>query len=198
VPFATVAALALDVARIAEGCGLTVALKTSGASGIHIVLPLPPRTSYETSASLAFRLAEAAVAANPERATMERSVKARPKGSIYVDALQNARGKSMAAPYSARARPAASVSAPLRARELTRRLRIDAFTVDTMPARLARTGDLWGDAIATRPTARALSRAMAALQDTSAAPPPRRGSSRSSRVGGTHAGSAAGRRARRA
>ena len=59
-----------------------------------------------------------------------------------------------------------------------------------MPARLARTGDLWGDAIATRPTARALARAMAALQDASAAPPPRRGGSGRRRAGGTHAGPA--------
>jgi bifunctional non-homologous end joining protein LigD len=198
VPFSQVSALARDVARVAEECGLAVALKTSGASGIHIVLPLPPRTSYETSAALALHLAEAVVASNPKRATLERSVTSRPKGSIYVDALQNARGKSMAAPYSVRAKPAASVSAPLRARELTSRLRIDAFTVGTMPARLARAGDLWGDAIATRPTARALARAMAALHDSAAAPPPRRESTRRSRAGGTHARPAAGRRARRA
>jgi len=198
VPFGDVAALAREVVRIAEVCGLSVALKTSGASGIHIVLPLPPRTSYETSADLALRLAEAVVAANPETATVERGVKARPKKSIYIDALQNARGKSMAAPYSVRARPAASVSAPLRPRELSGRLRIDAFTVGTFPARLARTGDLWGDAIATRPTARTLARAMAALQDASAAPPPRRGSSGRRRAGGKHAGPAPGRRARSA
>jgi len=198
VPFADVAALAREIVRIAEACGLTVAVKTSGASGIHVVLPLPPRTSYETSADLGMRLAEAVVAANPERATVERSIKERPKKSIYVDALQNARGKSMAAPYSVRAKAAASVSAPLRPRELTSRLRLDAFTVGTMPARLTRAGDLWGDAIATRPTARSLARAMAALQDASSAPPPRRGSTGRSRAGGTHAGSAAGRRARRA
>ena len=198
VPFAEVAALAREVVRIAEACDLTAVVKTSGASGIHIVLPLPARTSYETSADLAMRLAEAVVAANPERATVERSIKARPKKSIYVDALQNARGKSMAAPYSVRAKAGASVSAPLRPRELTNRLRIDAFTVGTMPARLTRAGDLWSDAIATRPTARALARAMAALQDASAAPSPPRGSTGRSRVGGTHAGSAAGRRPRRA
>ena len=197
VPFADVAALAREVVRIAEACGLTVALKTSGASGIHIVLPLPPRTSYETSAELALRLAEAVVTANPGTATVERGVKARPKGSIYVDALQNARGKSMAAPYSVRARPAASVSAPLRPRELTHRLRIDAFTVGTIPARLTRAGDLWADAIATRPTARTLARAMAALQDASSAPPPRRGSSGRRRAGGTDAGPARGRRTQR-
>ncbi|MBW8771264.1 MAG: hypothetical protein JF589_16035 [Gemmatimonadetes bacterium] len=198
VPFSQVAALAREVTRIAETCGLTVAIKTSGASGIHVVLPLPPRTSYETSAALALGLAEAVVAANPERATLERGVKARPKGSIYVDALQNARGKSMAAPYSVRAKPAATVSAPLRARELTSRLRIEAFTVKNMPARVARTGDLWGEAVATRPNARMLARAMATLQDASAASPPRRERTRRSRVGGTHAGPASRRRARRA
>src|SRR5688500_8572486 len=184
VPFGDVAALAREVARIAEACGLTVALKTSGASGIHVVLPLPPRTSFETSADLALRLADAVVATNPERATVERGVKARPKRSIYVDALQNARGKSMAAPYSVRARPAASVSAPLRERELTGRLRIDAFTIGSIPARLTRAGDLWADAVATRPTARALARAMAALQDASSAPPPRRGGGGRRRAGG--------------
>jgi bifunctional non-homologous end joining protein LigD len=198
VTFAEVAALAREVIRIAEASGLTVAVKTSGASGIHVVLPLPPRTNYETSAELALRLAQAVVAASPATATVERGVKARPKKSIYVDALQNARGKSMAAPYSVRARPAASVSAPLRPRELTSRLRIEGFTIGNMPARLTRVGDLWGDAVATRPTTRMLARAMAALQAASTAPPPRRGGSERRRAGGTHAGSAAGRRARRA
>jgi bifunctional non-homologous end joining protein LigD len=198
VSFSEVATLAREVARIAVACGLTIALKTSGANGIHIVLPLPPRTSYETSAQLALRLAEAVVATDPKRATLERGIKARPKGSIYIDVLQNARGKSMAAPYSVRAKPAASVSAPLRERELTGRLRIEAFTVKTIPSRVARAGDLWGDAISTRPTARSLARAMTALQDAAAAPPPRRESTTRSRVGGTHAGPASGRRARRA
>ena len=198
VPFSRVVALSREVARIAKACGLTVALKTSGASGIHIVLPLPLRTSYETSAALALALAGAVAAADPEHATLERGIKARPKGSIYVDALQNARGKSMAAPYSVRAKPAAPVSAPLRERELTSRLRIETFTVKSMPARLTRTGDVWGDAIATRPSARALARAMATLQDVSAASPPRRERTRRSRVGGTHAGPAPRRRARRA
>jgi bifunctional non-homologous end joining protein LigD len=223
VPFGTVAKLAAEVARIAEACGLSVALKTSGASGIHIVLPLPPRTTYETSAALALSLAQAVVAAHPDVATVERSVKARPKGSIYVDALQNARGKSMAAPYSVRARTAASVSAPLRTQELTSRLRIDAFTVATMPTRLKRTGDLWGEAIGTRPTARALARAMAALEGAApatartadvpvrkaSAKPVRKTTTRTTRkrgatrkarttAGDSHAGSTARRRAPRA
>jgi len=198
VPFGTVCRLAREVARIAEGCGLSTAIKTSGASGIHIVLPLPSRTAYETSASLAQRLAAAVVAAHPDVATVERSVKSRPKGSIYVDALQNARGKSMAAPYSARARTSGSVSAPLRERELTSRLRIDAFTVRTMPARLTRVGDLWGDAIATRPSARAIERAMATLDDATSAPPPSARRSARKTAGGPHAGPSSRPRARSA
>jgi bifunctional non-homologous end joining protein LigD len=198
VPFNTVSMLAREIARIAEGCGLQPAIKTSGASGIHIVLPLAPATTYETSATLALRLAEAAVAAHPDVATIERGVKSRPKGTIYVDAMQNARGKSMAAPYSVRARSSASVSAPLRERELTSRLRIDAFTVRSMPGRLARTGDLWGDAIATRPTARAIARAMAALADAASAPTPSAGRPARKTAGGPHAGPKSRRRPRSA
>jgi len=196
VPFGTVAMLAKDVARIADECGLRTAIKTSGASGIHIVLPLAPRTTYETSTALAMHLAEAVVALHPDVATVERSVKARPKGSIYVDALQNARGKSMAAPYSVRARVSASVSAPLRERELTSRLRIDAFTVRSMPGRLARAGDLWADAIATRPTARMIDRAMAALDDAASAPSPTTARTARRTAGGRNAGSTTRRRGR--
>jgi len=198
VPLGTVAKLAREIARIAESNGLRLAIKTSGASGVHLVLPLAPRTTYETSATLAQHLAEAAVAAYPDLATVERSVKARPKRSIYVDALQNARGKSMAAPYSVRARASASVSAPLRERELTSRLRIDAFTVRTMPARVARTGDLWGDAIGERPTARTIARALTTLADAASAPPPSARRRARNPAGGPHAGSSSRPRARSA
>lgn len=174
VPFTAVVALARDILRIVRGCGLSMGVKTSGASGIHLVLPLPPKTSYDTSAHLAMQIAETIAAEQPERATTERSIKARPKRSIYVDALQNARGKSMAGPYSVRAKAAASVSAPLSERELTGRLRVDAFTVKTMPTRVARRGDLWGEAMSVRPTARAVDRAMTALDEARSAPTPSR------------------------
>ncbi len=163
VALSAVAALARDVARIAEGCELPIAVKTSGSTGIHLVIPLPVRTSFERSAELAMLIAEVVVAQRPEIATTERSIKARPLHSIYVDAMQNARGKSMASAYSVRATPTASVSAPLRPRELSARLSLSALTVKTMAARVARTGDVWGEAMAKRPTMRALTRAMAAL-----------------------------------
>ena len=193
VPFTDVVALARDVRTLGEECGFPVAIKTSGASGIHLVIPLPPGTTYDASARLAMLLAEVLVAARPEKATVERSIRARPKGTIYVDALQNARGKSMAGPYSVRARPAASVSTPLRDAELTGRLRTEALTVKTVPARISRWGDLWGAALAGAPTLCALARGMQLLEETLSAQTPGGGSTRS-RAGGAGAASGAGRR----
>ncbi len=182
VPFSAVVSLARDVLRVTGECGLSTAVKTSGSSGIHIVIALPPRTSYETSARLAMLIARVVAAARPERATVERSISARPPGTIYVDALQNARGKSAASAYSVRAKPGATVSAPLAPAELTGRLRLGAFTVATMPSRVMKRGDIFGEALAERPaTARALTRAMQVLDTTLAAKPPRGRQSRSGR-----------------
>ena len=167
VPFAWVVELAQEIVRIARHCELPVALKTSGSRGIHLVFPLPARTTYATSQALAELVARAATVARPELATVERSISARPERSIYVDALQNAHGKSMAAAYSLRARPAATASAPLRNRELTPRLKLAGFTIATVPARTDRMGDIWREGLAVRPTARALARAMAALAEAS-------------------------------
>jgi bifunctional non-homologous end joining protein LigD len=197
VPFSSVVALARDVREIARQCAVPIALKTSGSSGIHLVIPLPPRSSYEVSAQLAQLMARAVVAHRPELATVERTIRARPKGTIYVDALQNARGKSMACAYSARAREDATVSAPLRERELAPTLRIETFSIRTMPARVARTGDLWGDALATRASAATIRKALAALEqvleDAPATTKPKRGAKRS-RGGGEGAGADEGRR----
>ena len=179
VPFSAVVALARDVLRITAKCGLSAAVKTSGSSGIHLVIALPRRTPFETSARLAMLISEALVVVRPERATVERSIRARPKETIYVDARQNARGKSAASVYSVRATPKATVSAPLTAHELTGRLRLDAFTLATMPSRIAKRGDIFGEALAQRPTtARALTRAMQVLETTLPATQPRRGQTR--------------------
>lgn len=166
VPFAWVVELAQEIVKIARQCGLPVALKTSGSRGIHLVFPLPARSTYETSARLAELVARASTVARPDLATVERSIRSRPERSIYVDAMQNAHGKSMAAAYSLRARAAATASAPLRPRELTPRLKLGGFTATTMPARSERIGDIWREALAERPTARALARAMQGLETT--------------------------------
>lgn len=199
VSFSSVVQLAADILRIVQECGLSAAVKTSGSTGMHVVLPLPPRTSYETSVRLASRIAELTVKLRPGLATVERSIHGRPAGSIYVDAMQNARGKSAASAYSVRARKDATVSTPVEPDELTARLRMSAFTVRTVPARIARMGDIWGSALTGRPTTRALTRALQMLEDALDAPAKDAGAPRArkrGRAGGRDAGAGDARRPR--
>jgi bifunctional non-homologous end joining protein LigD len=101
-------------------------------------------------------IATSVAMAHPKVATVERSVAARPSGTIYVDYLQNVRGKSVAGAYSVRAKPGATVSTPLEWRELTDDLDPHEFTIDTAPARFAKVGDLWNTALKTRNSAATL------------------------------------------
>jgi bifunctional non-homologous end joining protein LigD len=158
VSFAQVVLLARGVKDEIDRAGLRAAVKTSGSRGIHIAVPLPARTRFDVAAAVARTLAERVTARHPEIATLERSIRARPKGSIYVDAQQNAEGKSVVAAYSVRARRGATVSAPLEWSELRRTLRLEAFTIETMPVRLRRTGDIWGAAMKRRNTKRVIDR----------------------------------------
>ena len=147
VPFSRVVELARLFAKRLREVKLAAAVKTSGSRGIHITIPLAPRTTYDASTRLAERIAAPILESHAELATLKRRIEERPRGSIYVDVQQNARGKSVVSAYSARARNGATVSAPLRWTELTGALRLERFTVPTMPRRLARVGDLWGDAL---------------------------------------------------
>ena len=80
---------------------------------------------------------------HPEAATVERALKRRGPGAVYLDCLQNGFGKSLACAYSARASDFAGVSTPLAWRELDGKLDPRNFTIRTMPARLRAVGDLW-------------------------------------------------------
>lgn len=160
VPFERVVELAALIGEELERLGLSAALKTSGSRGLHIVLPLPARTTYERSAQLADRIAARIATRYPKLATLERALKQRPRGTIYVDAQQNARGKSVASAYSVRERPGATVSAPLEWSELNERLRLEDFTIETVPRRIERIGDIWARAMKRRNAARTIDRAL--------------------------------------
>lgn len=160
VSFADVVTLAKYIKDELDNAGLKAAIKTSGASGMHIALPLPPKTAHDAAARIAAEIAGRVVEAHPDLATVERSLKSRPAGTIYVDAQQNAEGKSVVAAYSVRERTTATVSAPLDWKELRRTLRLESFTIKTMPARLRRVGDLWGSALKRRNTQRAIDRVL--------------------------------------
>ncbi|MEP7307394.1 MAG: DNA ligase D [Acidobacteriota bacterium] len=136
----------LDIARWIhdelEHIGAVGFPKTSGADGIHIYIPLPPGMPYEAGLIFCQIVATIVAQKHPEIATVERHVKAR-GARVYVDYLQNIRGKTLATAYSARASDYAGVSAPLTWKEIHDGVRREDFTIQTMPARLTAVGDLW-------------------------------------------------------
>ncbi|MDC4206443.1 MAG: hypothetical protein MPW13_19060 [Candidatus Manganitrophus sp.] len=103
-PWESVLRTARVTRAVFGGWGLSVYPKTSGSSGIHLYLPLEPIYDYGTVALFAEVVANEVALRVPEIATVVRTPSARKKGQVYVDWLQNARGKSVIAPYSARAK----------------------------------------------------------------------------------------------
>jgi bifunctional non-homologous end joining protein LigD len=134
--------VALVVRDVLKKHGLPGYPKTSGSRGIHIYVPIEPRTPYEEVSERAKALADEVVRAVPGLATVERRKAARGKSAIYVDWLQNARGKTMAAPWSVRARPGATVSMPLDWKAVERGARIESYTLRTA---WARASSAWDD-----------------------------------------------------
>jgi bifunctional non-homologous end joining protein LigD len=146
-PFSRVVEVARIVKEVLDELGLRAIPKTSGASGLHVVLPLESHVPNDGARMLAQLVATRVADRAPRIATVERSVRDRHAGAVYVDYLQNIRGKTVAGVYSARAREAPTVSVPLTWREVNGRLDPMSFTIDSVPRRLARTGDLWREAM---------------------------------------------------
>ena len=94
--------------------------KTSGSEGLHIYIPLPPGTPYEAGMLFCQIIATMVAAKHPKVATVERMVRRRKDGTIYVDYLQNIQGKTLACAYSARGSAFAGVSTPLTWKEVRR------------------------------------------------------------------------------
>ncbi|HEY9404933.1 MAG TPA: non-homologous end-joining DNA ligase [Pyrinomonadaceae bacterium] len=144
VDFTVVCDVALSTREILKGLGLESYVKTSGSRGLHVYVPIAAGHDYAQAARFAELVAARVVAENPEVATVERSLQKRKRARIYVDHMQNARGKSVVAPYSVRPRPGAPVSAPLAWEEVARKkIRPQDFTIRNIAARLARKGDLF-------------------------------------------------------
>jgi len=117
--------------------------KTSGSRGLHIYIPLPPHTSYESGQLFCQIVATVIAGRHPKVATVERMVKKRRRGTVYVDFLQNILGKTLACAYSARASDFAGVSTPLTWEEVEAGVDPRDFTIVTAPARFREVGDLW-------------------------------------------------------
>jgi len=156
--FSRVVAVALAVREELEELGLHGVPRTSGSRGMHIALPLPDGLTYDAALVLAQIIATRVADAHPEIATVERTVKQRAADAIYVDYLQNVRGKSIASVYSVRARRGATVATPLDWEEVTPGLDLTAFTIHTVPARLDEVGDLWRAGMKRANTMRAITK----------------------------------------
>ena len=121
---------------------LSAFVKTTGGKGLHVVVPLVPKQSWEFVKDFSRALAEAVVRAAPDRyiATMS---KAKRHGKIFIDYLRNSRTATAICAYSSRARPGATVSMPLRWEDLKKDLR-GHFTIRNVPEHLAALGkDPW-------------------------------------------------------
>lgn len=116
--------------------------KTSGAGGLHVYIAMPPDTPYRAGLLFSQIVATVVARKHPKVATVERSLKARGQ-RVYVDYLQNIRGKTLASAYSARASEFAGVSTPVTWTEIDDGVSPRDFTIRTTAARLEAVGDLW-------------------------------------------------------
>ncbi len=139
-PFPDVVRIAREIRALCEEIELESFIKTSGGSGLHILLPMGGQLAHEPVRQLAELMAQVIVRRLPRIATTARSIAAR-GGKVYVDALQNGRGKLLAAPYSVRPRPGAPVSTPLRWNEVGPRLDVGKLNIRTVPQRLRKMGE---------------------------------------------------------
>gem|GEM_PF-713439 len=143
VPFSRVCEVALALKGLLEKKGLRCFVKTSGARGLQVYLPLLPIYDYSTVRKFVQRCFEEINGQMPAITTLERKVSGR-GDKIYLDYLQNAQGKTIVALYSPRPLPGAPVSAPLEWEELHfAALDPSSFHIGSIPARLLEKGDLF-------------------------------------------------------
>lgn len=140
--FGEVVRVALTAKNILEKMGIKPFIKTSGSRGLHIFIHIGGKYDYDISKSFIEYLGHLIMKEHPETTSLERSPSKRKK-KIYLDFLQNRRGQTIAAPYSVRPKPGATVSTPLDWSEVTENLDIKQFTIFNTLDRIKQQGELW-------------------------------------------------------
>ena len=138
-PFSDVVEVARTIHQLCEEIELPSFPKTSGSSGIHVLIPLGRQLTYEQSRTLAQLLGRVVVAERPDIATLTRSPGKR-EGKVYIDFVQNGHGRLLVAPFTVRPLAGAPVSAPLKWSEVNKRLQIENHTIKSVPKRMKRLG----------------------------------------------------------
>jgi len=139
--WANLIAVATTVRRVLDDLELETLVKTSGKRGIHILVPLARKNTHDEAVAFAEKIAESVAKTLPKIATTQR-MKNKRGGRLYVDYLQNGKGKTIVAPYTIRALPGAPVSTPVKWSEVTEKLDPQKFTIKTVLKRIDKYGDL--------------------------------------------------------
>jgi bifunctional non-homologous end joining protein LigD len=138
-PFEHVVKVARAVKDLCDEIELTAFIKTSGSTGLHVMLPMARLVTFEQARQLGGLLARVVANGLPDIATVTRQVGKR-GGRVYLDYVQNGHGRLLVAPYSVRPLPGAPVSMVLEWREVTPKLDIRKFTIKNAPARMEKLG----------------------------------------------------------
>jgi bifunctional non-homologous end joining protein LigD len=133
------------VKEILDGLGIKGYLKTSGGKGLHVFIPIKSKYTYEQSRDFSHIISLHVHEALPDITSLERLPKKR-IGKVYLDFLQNGKGKTMACAYSLRPREGATASTPLEWDELNQKgFKLKDYNIKTLPKRVKKKGDLWAD-----------------------------------------------------
>ena len=135
-PYSHVARLALAVRALCDDIGLPCFPKTSGSTGMHVMIPLGGQCTYQQGRQVAHLISQVIAEQFPEIATLARQLSQR-EGKVYLDFLQNGRGRLLVSPFSVRPREGATVSTPLRWEEVSESMDPNQFTIKTVPDRFA-------------------------------------------------------------
>ncbi len=142
--FEQVIETAIVIKSILDKAGAASFPKTSGATGIHVYVPLGAKYTYDQAKEFAHAVAVLTQHELPEFTSLERSLSKRGKDNIYIDYLQNRKGQTLSCAYSLRPKPGATVSTPLEWSEVKKGLHPSNFTMKNIMKRIEKKGDLFG------------------------------------------------------
>ena len=140
--FGQVIETAQVVRSVLDKAKITAYPKTSGATGIHVYIPMGAKYTYEEGKTFANVIAEMTQAQLPDITTTVRNTKLR-GDKIYVDYLQNNKGQTLASVYSVRPKPGATVSMPLKWEQVKKGLSPSDFTIKNVPKLIKKSGDIF-------------------------------------------------------
>ena len=143
-PMKNIIKTALKVKEVLDALKVPAFIKTSGGNGLHVFIPVLPKYTYDQTRDFSHLVSQMVHRDLPDITSLER-MPAKRKGKVYLDFLQNGKGKTMASIYSLRPREGASVSTPLEWDEINDTLDLKAFNIHTIADRINEKGDLWKD-----------------------------------------------------